>query len=665
MTPEVDAGRFPSKGIVGDELRVEADVFADGHDRVAAVLAYQKVGARRWREVAMESGPNDRWSASFPLEELGRYRFTVLAWVDPLLTWIRDLEKWVAAGRGEEVVVELLAGVDLVEATAERARRGSKSEARFADKLLDWSRRLREGSEDPGLRKEPHRLAEKGGPLDGALAALANRFPDREFETRYPRELEVVVDRPLARFSAWYEFFPRSTGDDPTRHGTFGDAKRMLPYVREMGFDVVYLPPIHPVGDTNRKGRNNKRTAEPGEPGSPWAIGSDRGGHTAVHPELGSLDDFRSFRKAAEKEGLEVALDVAYQCSPDHPWVKEHPEWFRHLPDGSIRYAENPPKKYEDIYPVDFQTDDWPALWEELKGVFSFWASEGVRVFRVDNPHTKALAFWEWAIAQLKREYPDLIFLSEAFTRPKMMYRLAKLGFTQSYTYFAWRNTKWELTEYMEELAHGPACDYFRPNFWPNTPDILTEALQSGKRPTFVTRLVLAATMSSNYGIYGPAFELMEHLPREPGSEEYLDSEKYQIRHWDLARPDSLKDLIARVNRIRRGNPALQRNDTIRFHPVDNEAIVAYSKHDPDVGNRILTVVSLDPDHTQSGWVNLDLSALGMEIDERFTVEDCLAGGRFVWQGARNFVDLNPEICPAHVFRLGRELRPHPEIETP
>jgi len=642
------------KRILGDELRVEADVFADGHDEVAAVLLHRLSGRGPWRETVMVPLGNDRWQASFPLKKLDRYQYTVEGWVDPFLTWIRDLEKWVKAGRGEEVAVELQVGARLVEEGAARARQGSSTtDRKKAAKELDgWAQNLRAWAEDEAIHEDPATMAGAKGPLGGRLAKLMGRFPDRRFAARYPRELEVVVDRERARFSAWYEFFPRSTAPTPDRHGTFEDARRMLGYVRKMGFDVVYLPPIHPVGLTNRKGANNNPTCRRGEPGSPWAIGSSEGGHTAVHPELGTLEDFRTFRKAAEREGLEVALDVAFQCSPDHPWVKEHPEWFRHLPDGSIRYAENPPKKYQDIYPLDFETENWWGLWKELKGVFGFWAGEGVRIFRVDNPHTKALPFWEWAIGELKAEYPDLILLSEAFTRPRMMYRLAKLGFTQSYTYFAWRNTKWELTRYMEELAHGEVREYFRPNFWPNTPDILTEALQSGKRPTYMARLVLAATLSSNYGIYGPAFELMEHRPREEGSEEYLNSEKYEIRDWDLKRPDSLGDFIARVNRIRNGNPALHRNETIRFHPVDNDQILAYSKTDPSGDNRILTVVSLDPDHRQSGWLDLDPGTVGIGEEAPFLADDRLGGDRYLWEGRRHYVELDPAVCPAHIFRL-------------
>ncbi len=658
VAPELDGGRFPVKRVIGDDLVVEADLFADGHDQIAAVLRYRPAGEAKWQETPMEPLPNDRWRASLPLEGLGRYQYSVAGWIDPFRTWRREFEKWVEAG--DQVLMELRVGAELVEAAAERAEVSPGGLAPGdgelpndpATQLRRWATRLRTWSADPSLEDDPSSLLGPDGPTKGELAALMARFPDRTGETRYGRELEVVVDRERARFSAWYEFFPRSTAPDSSEHGTFDDARRMLPYVREMGFDVVYLPPIHPVGRTNRKGPNNRRTAEAGDPGSPWAIGAKEGGHKSVDPRLGTLEDFRRFRAAAEAEGLEVALDIAYQCSPDHPYVEDHPEWFRTRPDGTIRYAENPPKKYEDIYPIDFETDRWPELWQELKSVFSFWADEGVRIFRVDNPHTKALPFWEWTIRELKETHPDLIFLSEAFTRPKMMYRLAKLGFTQSYTYFAWRNTKAELTSYLEELVQPPLSEHFRPNFWPNTPDILTEFLQTGGRPAFMLRLVLAATLSSNYGIYGPAFELLEAAPREPGSEEYLNSEKYELREWELDREDSLRDFIARVNRIRRENEAFHTNDTLSFHAVDNALILAYTKRPSGGGASILTVVNLDPHHVQSGWVDLDPDTVGISGNEAFQVHDLLGGGHYFWEGTRNFVQLDPHVSPAQIFQV-------------
>jgi starch synthase (maltosyl-transferring) len=468
--------------------------------------------------------------------------------------------------------------------------------------------------------------------------------------------MPLVVERERARFSAWYELFPRSAAAEPGRHGTFKDVEKRLPYIAELGFDVLYLPPIHPVGRERRKGKNNAIAAAPEDVGSPWAIGAKEGGHKAIHPQLGTHEDFRHLLKAAAKHGLEIALDIAYQCAPDHPYVKAHPEWFRKRPDGSIQYAENPPKKYEDIYPFDFECEDWKALWQELKSVLDFWIAEGVKILRVDNPHTKAFPFWEWAIAEVRREHPDVIFLAEAFTRPKVMHRLAKLGYTQSYTYFAWRNTRHELTEYFTELARGPGKDYFRPNVWPNTPDILTEALQVGGRAAFMQRFALAATLAASYGIYGPAFELMAHRPREPGSEEYLDSEKYQLRHWDLERADSLRAYIAAFNRIRRENPALQADGSLRFFATDNEQLIAYAKQTPDRANQIVCVVNLSPHHTHGGWVELDLAMLGIEPGRPYQMHDLLSGARYLWTGPRNFVQLDPQRSPAHVFRVRRRL---------
>jgi starch synthase (maltosyl-transferring) len=454
--------------------------------------------------------------------------------------------------------------------------------------------------------------------------------------------------------------FPRSAGADG-EHGTFRDLESRLDYVAGMGFDVLYLPPIHPIGTTHRKGKNNARTALPGDVGSPWAIGSPEGGHKSVHPELGTLEDFRRLVRTAREKGLEIALDVAFQCSPDHPYVAEHPDWFRTRPDGTIQFAENPPKKYEDIVPFDFDTADRRALWDELASVFEHWIAQGVEIFRVDNPHTKPFRFWEWLIDRIHAEHPEVIFLSEAFTRPKVLYRLAKLGFTQSYNYFPWRNHKGELVEYFTELTRSEVVEYCRPSLWPNTPDILTERLQGGGRPAFAQRLVLAATLGASYGIYGPAFELQESAPREPGSEEYLDSEKYQLRSWDLERPDSLRDLIARVNRIRRENPALQQNRTLVFHGVDNDRMLCYSKSAEEHSNVVLVVVNLDPHHRQSGWTSLDLEALGLGEEARedrpFQVHDLITDARYLWQGGRNYVELDPHAVPAHVFRIRRRVR--------
>jgi len=424
-----------------------------------------------------------------------------------------------------------------------------------------------------------------------------------------------------------------------------------------MGFDVLYLPPIHPIGRINRKGRNNNPVSSDDDIGSPWAIGSAEGGHKSIHPQLGTIEDFRRLIQAAKDSGMEIALDIAFQCTPDHPYVKEHPEWFRWRPDGTVQYAENPPKRYEDIYPLNFESSNWRELWEELKGVILFWVGQGVRIFRVDNPHTKPFAFWEWIIKEVKSQYPDVIFLAEAFTRPKVMYRLAKLGFTQSYTYFAWRNAKWELEQYFKELTQSEVREFFRPSLWPNTPDILTEYLQTGGRPAFIIRLILAATLAANYGIYGPAFELCENRPLRQGSEEYLNSEKYEIRTWDIERPDSLKPLIARVNQIRRENPALARNDRLRFHTIHNTQIIAYSKTTEDLANMIVVVVNLDPHYTQSGWLELPLDYFGLDPQQTFQAHDLLTDERYLWQGPRNYIELNPHIMPAHILRIRRHVR--------
>ncbi|MEX2262792.1 MAG: alpha-1,4-glucan--maltose-1-phosphate maltosyltransferase [Bryobacteraceae bacterium] len=638
--PEVDCGRFPVKRTAGEKVTVEADVFGDGHDALACVLLYRKDGAGDWIEMPMRLLANDRWRGEFEVAELGCYQYTIEAWVDHFQTWRRDLMKRLAAD--QDVSVDLLIGARWMEEAASRARGADEIG------LREGSRQLREPGEDLDKRE----LA-----LNSDLADIMRQYPDRRFAVRYGKELSVTVDRPKARYSTWYEMFPRSSAAAAGAHGTFCDCERRLDYVAGMGFDVLYLPPIHPIGRTFRKGRNNVPTAGPDDVGSPWAIGSEEGGHKAIHPALGTMEDFERLVAAAAGRGIEIALDIAFQVTPDHPWVREHPEWFRKRPDGSIQYAENPPKKYQDIYPIDFETPDWKALWEELRSVFLFWAGKGVRIFRVDNPHTKAFPFWEWVIGEVRRKHPGAIFLAEAFTRPKVMYRLAKLGFTQSYTYFAWRNTKPEITQYFTELTQSTVREFFRPNLWPNTPDILPEYLQFGGRPAFIARLILAATLGASYGIYGPAFELCDNAPREPGSEEYLHSEKYEIRQRNLDDPWSLKDIVTRINRARRENAALQYDHTLRFHDVDNEMLICYSKIAPDGSSAVLVVANLDFNHTHSGWVNLHLDSLGVDHAQPFQVHDLLGEGRFLWQGSRNFVELDPKVSPAHVFRIRRKTK--------
>jgi starch synthase (maltosyl-transferring) len=640
VIPQVDGGRFPIKRSVGERVVVEADCFVDGHDALGCALCYRLESEQQWREAPMVFLGNDRWRGEFRTEASGRYLYSVRCWVDSFASWRRDFAKRVEAE--QDLSVALRMGGDLVQEAAARADAGD------AGALADWAARLAGNAS----------VAERAAwALDEGLGRAMGRYPRRDLASTYERELVCVVDPPLARFSAWYELFPRSTSPEPGRHGTFRDCEARLPYVASMGFDILYLPPIHPIGLTFRKGPNNSLSTGPGDPGSPWAIGSPAGGHTAVHPELGTLEDLRRLVVKARDLGLEVALDVAFQCSPDHPWVGEHPEWFVQRPDGTIQYAENPPKKYQDIYPLNFESEDWQSLWEALRGVFLFWLDQGVRCFRVDNPHTKSLRFWEWVIGEIKRTSPEALFLAEAFTRPKLLHRLAKAGFTQSYNYFPWRNTKWELTQYLTEVTKDAGREYFRANLWPNTPDILPEYLQLGGRPAFAIRLVLAATMGASYGIYGPAFELCEDRPRESGSEEYLDSEKYQLRTWDLERRDSLKDLIRRVNHIRRENSALQGDWSLQFHPIDNEQLIAYSKRDEEGDNAVLVVVNLDPHHVQRGWVELPLDELGVKAHQPYQMHDLLGGIRYLWSGPRNYVELDPRVIPAHIFRLRRRIR--------
>ena len=648
ITPEVDGGRFPAKRTVGDIVRVEADIFTDGHDSISAVLLYRHEDMQGWQESPMQALVNDRWAGEFTVQQLGRYRFTIHAWVDHWETWRHDLLKRIDAK--SETPVDYLIGANLIEEAAARA----------VGQDADWLRKqafaLR-AEQAPALRAEQAMDLRRRVATDESLDDMIGRYPDRRFASEADRELVIVVDPVRARFGAWYELFPRSTSPKPGGAGTLKDCEARLPYVAAMGFDVVYLPPIHPIGSAFRKGKNNSVNAAADDTGSPWAIGAAEGGHKAIDPALGTFDDFGRFMGRASELGLDVALDIAFQVSPDHPYVKDHEEWFRKRPDGSIQYAENPPKKYQDIYPFDFETPKWLELWQELKSVFLFWIEKGVRIFRVDNPHTKAFAFWEWCITELKRDFPDVLFLSEAFTRPKVMYRLAKLGFSQSYTYFPWRNAKYELTTYLTELTQPPVREFFRASQWPNTPDILTAFLQTGNRAAFMIRYLLAATLGANYGIYGPAFELLESRPVRPGSEEYLDSEKYQIRHWSLERPDSLRPLITAVNQIRHDNPALQNDWSLAFHPVSNDQLLCFSKRSQDGANLIVTIINLDPNSTQGGFVELPLDRLEVEEDRPYVVRDLLTGASYTWAGRRNYVELNPFRAIGHILTLQPRLR--------
>jgi starch synthase (maltosyl-transferring) len=677
IEPMIDGGRFPIKRTVGESVDVAATIFGDGHDVIVAVLRYRPLGGGAavdaqsddptrtvtsgrddsapvtspaeggWFETPMTVvNPGiDRWAGSFVVREIGRYEFAITAWVDHFRTWKRDLQ--IKAAAGQDVSIELLEGSVMIRDAAVRAERYVSERARaHADCLVARAEVLTDGTTIAG------RVA---AAVSDNLAAMMEKFADRSRATTSP-PAPVWVDRERARFGAWYEMFPRSAGPESAgtnTSGTFSDAAAVLPRLADLGFDVVYLPPIHPIGKQFRKGRNNSLVPAPGDPGSPWAIGSEEGGHTAVEPGLGTLDDFMAFRARAEQLGLEVALDLAWQSSPDHPWVREHPDWFRHRPDGTIKYAENPPKKYQDIYPFDFESEDWRGLWRALLDVTLFWVDRGVRIFRVDNPHTKVFSFWEWLIREVHARHPDVIFLAEAFTRPPVMRYLAKVGFTQSYTYFTWRNTKSEITEYLTELTTTDVREYLRPNLFANTPDILHAYLQNGGKPAFEARLLLAATLGASYGIYS-GFELCENRA-VPGTEEYADSEKYQYRRRDWSRPGHIQELIARVNRIRHQHRPLQFDFTLRFHTTDNPYLIAYSKSSPDAGDSrevLLMVVNLDPHHMQHGFVQVPLESIGSA--EQYTALDLLDDTRYFWRGDWNYVRLEPGIKQGHILKLER-----------
>ncbi len=698
--PEIDGGRFPIKRTVGEQVTVSADIFADGHDLVAGVVKFRPLrsGGRvlsdppDWREVSLVARDDDRWEGTFIVTELGEYEYTIEAWIDRFGSWLKGLVA--KADAGQDVSSELLEGAELIQAAAV-AGRPSRGDSRSAGPALRTSNDLLSAGpasrtsddrtpgavaqQDPGatdpaqtdpadnlhllefadiLRGNHPQVSRVWTARDPSLRALMDARPNRRASTTYERTLTCIVDSVRARFGAWYEMFPRSITSDPTRSGTFREAEARLADIAAMGFDVVYLPPVHPIGETHRKGRNNTLTASPGDPGSPWAIGAAAGGHTAIEPALGTLDDFDRFVRMANRLGLDVALDIAFQASPDHPWVREHPGWFPHRPDGSIKYAENPPKKYQDIYPIDFESADWESLWGALRDIFHFWIGHGVRIFRVDNPHTKPFRFWEWVIADIRRDYPDAIFLSEAFTRPKVMRYLAKAGFTQSYTYFTWRNSAHELREYLMELTKTGLQEYMRPNFFANTPDILHEYLQTGGRPAFEIRLVLAATLAASYGIYS-GFELCENVPVKHGSEEYVDSEKYQIKPRDWNQADSLRELIARVNHIRRDHAALQQNATLTFYNTDNPYFIWFSKSAPERferlerserSERVFVIANTDPHWTQQGWVQMPIWEMGIDSRDLYIVEDLLDGARYTWRGEWNFVKLDPSERVAHIF---------------
>ncbi len=688
VKPQIDCGRYAAKRIVAEPVKVTAAIYSDGHDHVAARLLYKRAEEKAWRYAPFRELGNDLWEAEFSADVIGPWTYTVQAWVDHFGTWVHDLHKRLEAQSlpGVQTAAETAApggpeqneGVTpadestvAIQDLPSPSRGRNEGYSTTGKPQTDIALALRTGAilldqasarardQDArtlkGTASTLRYLAEKNSvfydfPISDEAILLCLQYPDLSFATTFERELPLWVDRERALFSAWYEFFPRSAGFVPGQHGTLRDVAERLPEVKRMGFDIVYLPPIHPIGTAYRKGKNNSVTAEPGDVGSPWAIGNADGGHKAILRELGTFADFAALLATAAENGLEIALDIAFQCAPEHPWVRDHPDWFKIRPDGSIQYAENPPKKYQDIYPINFESADWRALWQELYSVFAFWIDKGVRVFRVDNPHTKALSFWEWCIAEVRKAHPDVIFLAEAFTRPHVMYGLAKLGYTQSYTYFSWRTEKQELTEYMTEITTEPVSEFFRGNLWPNTPDILPGFLQTEHRAAFAQRAILAATLGASYGVYGPVFELGEHLPAKPGSEEYLHSEKYQLRIWDRDDPKSLAPLLTLLNRTRHAHRALRNNHSLRFHTISNDHLIAYSKKDGD--DVVLTIVNLDPENPRDGVTDLDLQALDLPVVGSYEAQDVLSGETYLWQGAHHYVRLDPEKSPAHILLL-------------
>ena len=634
VSPEVDGGRFAVKREVGDILVVAADVFKDGHDKLCVMLMVRRAADTRWQEVPMTCiNPGlDRWQGQFPLTENTGFVYTIEAWSDAFESWRDEVQKKLAAN--VDVTLELIEGRDLVAQAAGRADAPGKA---YFKQVLE--------------RYDAADYAQRWGLLlSEEVSGNVARWPDRGSASRYDLELEVFVDRVAARYAAWYEMFHRSQGTVPGKPASLKDCERRLPEIRELGFDVIYFVPVHPIGRSHRKGPDNTLNAGPNDPGSPYAIGSEEGGHTALHKDLGTIDDFRHFVAAAASHGMEVALDFAIQCSPDHPWIKSNPAWFRFRPDGTIKYAENPPKKYQDIVNVDFYTADQEGLWKEILHSVLFWVDLGVKTFRVDNPHTKPVPFWEWLIREIRHNHPDVIFLAEAFTRPPMMRMLAKVGYSQSYTYFTWRNFKHEITEYLTELTQSPVAEYMRPNFFPTTPDILPEFLQNGGRPAFITRFVLAATLSSVYGMYN-GYELCENAA-VPGKEEYLHSEKYDYKVWDWDRPGNIKDLIAKVNRIRRENPALHELTNLRFHTAHDDNILFYGKMTPDRSNMILVAVNLDPFDAHGADIEIPLHEFGLADHDNYVVEDLLSGAKHLWSGSRHRVELGPNTNQAMILRV-------------
>ncbi len=633
ISPQIDGGEFPIKRIPGEVVVVKADVFGDGHDLIGALLLHRAAGEKKWTEVKMRPLENDQWTASFLTRKPGMYEYTVVAWVDHALSWHHGFCK--KAEAGEHLELELRIGAELLRRVAKKAQAADATWLKNTAKLFE---------------EEAHYKEALAIGCSERLEDLIESLPLRDNETAAP-VYKLYVEREKAQFSTWYEFFPRSASPDRSRSGTFKDCEALLRVISELGFDTLYFPPIHPIGESHRKGKNNSTTALPGEPGSPWAIGSHLGGHKAINPELGTIEDFERLVKSANNMGIEIALDLAYQCSPDHPYVKSHPQWFRWRPDGTVQYAENPPKKYQDVLPLNFETDDWQNLWNELKSVIEFWISKGIKIFRVDNPHTKPFIFWQWIMEEMRRNHPEVIFLSEAFTRPRITARLAKVGFQQSYSYFTWRQTKKELTEYLTELTQTELREYFRANFWPNTPDILPYYLQKTGHTHSAARFVLAATLSSNYGMYGPVYEMLENEPM-PGKEEYFNSEKYEIRHWEWFSSTPFRELIRKINLIRKDNAAFHTTFNIEFCETDNEHLIAFFKSTRDARNQILTIINLDPTSKQTGWVKLPATLMPAHEGQVLEMNDLMDNSRYRWNRQWNYVELDPRLLPAHIFSI-------------
>ena len=633
VTPQLDGGAFYIKRIVGQSIEVKANVFADGHDVVACSVKYKHQSDKKWQEVRMTETSNDEWVACFQVQQQGFYSYFVEGWVDYALNWQHGTERKIQDN--QYVRSELLEGAEYCQAILKEA---NASEKKYLSNAIN-------AFQEKALYNEGIAIA-----LSSELHHIFQKYPTRTLANK-SHELKAFVDRKKALFSTWYEFFPRSASEEPGKHGTFKDCEKLLPRVAAMGFDTLYFPPIHPIGEVNRKGKNNATTAEPGDVGSPWGIGSQFGGHKATHPDLGTIADFKSLVATAKELGIEIAMDYALQAAPDHPYVKEFPQWFKWRPDGTVQYAENPPKKYQDIQPIYFESGDWKNLWKELLDVALFWVEEcGVRVFRCDNPHTKPFYFWGWLIAEIQKKHPDVLFLAEAFTRPKIMHELAKQGFTQSYTYYTWRNTKAELIEYMNELTQTEQKDFFRPNFWPNTPDILPYALQSAQESVYLHKYFLAATLSSSVGIYGPVYEYMVSEAM-PGKEEYHNSEKYEAQYWDWTIQNKLITLITRINKIRYEHPSLQQTNNISFCATDNDQVIAYYKFDDDHADETIMVCNLDPYYMKQAWVQLPLKAMGVQEGQQVKVIDLITGNSYIWDKEWNFVELHPTL-PFHLFKI-------------